>query len=118
MCSRVLFLLVLLGSWGLFARPGAADDADRCFGTNGREGIAACDRVIASGKFSGGRLGFAHYNRGLAWLEMGEYDRAIADFDDSIRLDPTSAWTFNNRGSAWYAKANLNRGVFDFDHLN
>jgi tetratricopeptide (TPR) repeat protein len=40
---------------------------------------------------------------------MGEYDRAIADFDASIRLDPASAWTFNNRGSAWYFKGDRDR---------
>jgi tetratricopeptide (TPR) repeat protein len=89
-------------------------NGDDC-AASGRDGIAACDRVIASRKFTGRRLAFAHYNRGLAWLEMGEYDRAIADFDVSVRLDPTSAWTFNNRGSAWYAKADFDRAIADFD---
>jgi hypothetical protein len=49
MPCRVLFLLILLGSWCLFVRPGAADDADRCFSATAREGIAARDRVIGSG---------------------------------------------------------------------
>jgi tetratricopeptide (TPR) repeat protein len=115
MRCRALFALTLVGVWGLSTLPGTADDADRCINTIGREGIAACDRVIASGKIGGSRLAFAYYNRGLAELEIGEYDRAIADLDASIRLDPTSASTFNNRGSAWYAKGDPDRAIADFD---
>jgi tetratricopeptide (TPR) repeat protein len=110
----ILFLSILLGALGLFARSGVADDADICSKTTGPEALAACNRVIASGKFGGGSLAFAHYNRGLDWLQMGELDRAIGDFDISIRLDPTSAWSFNNRGSAWYAKGDLDRAMADF----
>jgi tetratricopeptide (TPR) repeat protein len=114
---RALFALTLVGGWGLSTLSGIADDADRCVNAAGREGIAACDRVIASGKIGGSGLAFAYYNRGIARLEMGEYDRAIADFDASIRLDPTSASTFNNRGSAWYAKGDPDRAITDFDKV-
>lgn len=79
------------------------------------EAIAACDHLIASGKLKGNQLASAYYDRGLAHLEKGEYDRAIADFDQSLGLDPTSAWTLNNRGMAWYAKADLDRAADDFD---
>jgi outer membrane protein OmpA-like peptidoglycan-associated protein/tetratricopeptide (TPR) repeat protein len=90
------------------------DGADDCAGS-GRDDIAACDRLIASGKLTDSQLASAYYNRGLARLDMGEYDRAIADFDQSTGLDPTTAWTFNNRGIAWYAKGNLDRAAADFD---
>jgi tetratricopeptide (TPR) repeat protein len=90
--------------------PGFADCSEPS-----RDAIAACDRAIESGKLKDSQLASAYYNRGLARLEMGEYDRAIADFDESIRLDPTSAWTFNNRGTAWYARADLDRAAADFD---
>jgi tetratricopeptide (TPR) repeat protein len=112
---RALFALTLIGVWGFSTLSGIADDADRCVDATGREGIAACDRVIASGKIGGSRLAFAYYNRGLGRLETGEYDRAIADFDAAIRLDPASASTFNNRGSAWYAKGDPDRAIADFD---
>jgi tetratricopeptide (TPR) repeat protein len=109
------FALALVGVWGLSTLSVIADDADRCVDATGREGITACDRVIASDKLGGSRLAFAYYNRGLARLEIGEYDRAIADFNASIRLDPASASTFNNRGSAWYAKGDQDRAIADFD---
>jgi hypothetical protein len=115
MRCRALFALTLVGVWGLSTLSVIADDADGCVNATGRDGIAACDRVIASGKIGGGRLAFAYYNRGLARLELGEYDRAIADFDASIRLDAASAPTFNNRGTAWYAKGDPDRAIADFD---
>jgi tetratricopeptide (TPR) repeat protein len=92
----------------------AADDADACARLRGREGIAACDRVIASGRTAGKSLASAHYNCGLALLQLGEHDRAITDFDISIGLDSSGAWAFNNRGSAWYAKGDLDRAMADF----
>jgi tetratricopeptide (TPR) repeat protein len=115
MRCHALFALTLVGAWSLSTLSGIADDADRCANATGREGLAACDRVIASAKIVGSGLAFAYHNRGLAELEAGDYDRAIADFDASIRLDPTSAPTFNNRGSAWYAKGDPDRAIADFD---
>ena len=38
------------------------------------------------------------YNRGVSYGIKGEYDLAIADFSEAIRLDPTNANTFYNRG--------------------
>jgi hypothetical protein len=99
---RALFALTLVGVWGLSTLYGIADDADRCVNATGREAMAACTRVITSGETGSRGRAVAYYSRGQGWLKTGEYDRAIADFDASISLDPASAWTFNNRGSAWY----------------
>jgi Tfp pilus assembly protein PilF len=109
------FLLTLIGAWGLSTLSGIADDADHCVNAAGREGIAACDRVIASGDVGRRGRAVAYYYRGLARLGTGEHDRAIADFDASIALDPESARTFNNRGTAWYVKGDRDRALADFD---
>jgi tetratricopeptide (TPR) repeat protein len=116
MRRRALFALTLVGVWGFSTLSGVADDADRCVNATGREGIAACDRVIAFGEIGRRGRAVAHYYRGLARLGTGEYGHAIADFDTSIRLDPESAWTFNNRGTAWYVKGDRDRALADFDN--
>ena len=48
--------------------------------------------------------GDAYSNRGVGYLEMGEYDRAIADCTEAIRLDPRAADFYFNRAKAYIAK--------------
>ena len=42
----------------------------------------------------------AYHNRGGAYADKGEYDRAIADFTTAIRIKPDHAETYRNRGVA------------------
>jgi tetratricopeptide (TPR) repeat protein len=44
-----------------------------------------------------------------------QFDRAIADFDQAIALDPQNAEAYNARGLAYYAIADLRRAIADFD---
>jgi tetratricopeptide (TPR) repeat protein/predicted aspartyl protease len=38
--------------------------------------------------------------RGLVELRMGQYDRAIADYDQALQLEPRNAWSLYGRGLA------------------
>jgi tetratricopeptide (TPR) repeat protein len=40
----------------------------------------------------------AHNNRGLAYQNLGQYQRAIQDYDEAIRLNPRHAQAYFNRG--------------------
>ena len=57
----------------------------------------------------------AYSNRGLAYFTMGDYDRAIADCGQAIRLDPGYAWSYKNRGSAYYMKKDYDKAIVDFE---
>lgn len=58
----------------------------------------------------------AHYvNRGMVWLETGEYDIAIADFTQAIRFDPKSDIPYLNRGRVWSLKQQYDKAIPDFD---
>ena len=59
--------------------------------------IAACTRQIGSGHFWGHDLAIEHYNRGIAWKATGDFDHAITDYTEAIRLDPEDADNFNLR---------------------
>jgi hypothetical protein len=57
----------------------------------------------------------ALYMRGVGWVQKGEPDNAIKDFDECIRLEPTKASAFNSRGCAWYDKRDYDRAFKDYD---
>src|SRR5215467_2582742 len=75
----------------------------------------ACTRLIASGRYKGRDLAITYRNRGYAWRYKGDFDRAIADYDQAIGFDPKDALAYNNRGNAWGAKDDLDRAVADYD---
>jgi lipoprotein NlpI len=57
----------------------------------------------------------AFYNRGNAYAAKAQYDRAIEDYDQAIRLDPKDADVFYNRGNTYLAKAQYDRAIDDYD---
>ena len=42
---------------------------------------------------------YGNTNRGLSYRQLGQYERAMQDYDEAIRLDPGSAEARNNSGS-------------------
>jgi tetratricopeptide (TPR) repeat protein len=57
-------------------------------------------------------------NRGTALaFGKGQPDRALADFDRAIQIDPTSASTYYNRALVWFGKKDFDRALADVDQL-
>ncbi len=44
--------------------------------------------------------GKAYNERGVAYIKLGEYHRAIEEFDQALRLDADVDFAYHNRGSA------------------
>ena len=59
-------------------------------------------------------LAYAYYGRGAAWLGKNEYDKAIADYDDVLRLDPRLAAAYVCRGGVWRVKGDYVRALVEF----
>jgi tetratricopeptide (TPR) repeat protein len=58
----------------------------------------------------------ALYNlRGSAYFDKGEYDIAIADFNDALKSGPPSGTIFHNRGNAWRARGDYAKAIADYD---
>lgn len=53
-------------------------------------------------------------NRGLAYFDQGEYDKAIADFSRAIELKRDYADGYYNRGLAYHKKAEYNKAIADY----
>lgn len=55
-----------------------------------------------------------YHLRGVALLAHREYDRAIADFTQSLSLQPQNAGALNNRGQCHYLRQNYAEAIRDF----
>lgn len=75
--------------------------------------IRGCTAEIQSGKHKGAVLAAAIYNRGVGYLKKGDYERAIQDFDQALRLTPKDADVLYNRGVAKAKKGDKIGGEAD-----
>ncbi len=51
----------------------------------------------------------------MIWGRKQENDKAIADLNEAIRLDPHDAQAYADRGAAWGAKGQLDRALADLN---
>ena len=61
------------------------------------------------------RFAAAYFSRGEGHYEQGDYDRAIAEYDQAIQLDPKFAIAYNSRGNAYAGKGQYQRAIQDYD---
>jgi len=112
----ILLLIALLGAPATLAGQASNENLARC----NAEGIdldlkiAGCTAVIQSGQLNDTNLSIAFNNRGIAYYNKKDYDRAIQDYDQAIRLNPSFADAFNNRGNAYYYKKDYDRAIQDY----
>ena len=98
---------------GALALPAAADDYSICTDETGEKQIAACTRLITARKLDRTRLRSALEHRGRAYADKDNFDRAIGDYNEAIRLDSKVASAFENRGLAYANKRDFDRAIAD-----
>lgn len=103
--------------------PQSADLGECLFSGNRETAVRACQAVITANRETPANLAHAYVGRGgarlMVVLESKTYlerniDRAIADFTEAIRLDPSSPVPYSVRAQAWREKENLDRAIADY----
>jgi tetratricopeptide (TPR) repeat protein len=76
--------------------------------------ISACTRLIKRGHLNDEELSNAYGNRGAGFGTMEKHDRALADFNESIRIDRDNGSSLYNRGALRFKKGQIDLAIEDF----
>ena len=115
MVRHVTTALILLALAGFCPTPGLADDMQTCNDATGEAAIAACTRALDTGRLQRDDRVRAHNARGMAWKRGGDYDRAIADYNAALQINPKYFFAHYNRGISYTVKGEWDRAIADFD---
>ena len=114
--------LALLSAIGCVVAQPAASDLERCRSVDvsgstisSDDAIAACGSVISNGSVSGRALAEMFVLRAVAYLRKNDNDRALADYSQAVRIDPTYPRAYNGRGVARYRKNDLDGAFSDYN---
>jgi S1-C subfamily serine protease len=106
-----VFSIVLVSVLGPSVSSTAADDPTTCMGGAPEVAISACTRIISAGTLTTSELVLAYSFRGLHLEQNGEFDKALADYDKAIQLDPKSPVPFGGRGITYLEKGDYDRAI-------
>jgi len=105
--------------------PAIADDYENCTKSNlGASSLLEtanirlrnCNRAISSGQYSNDviKLAMLFNSRGISYLNLGQIDRAINNFDEALHHNKF-VYAYHNRGNAYRCKGDYNHAIGDFD---
>ena len=59
---------------------------------------------------------YAYVNRGSVYFGLGDFERAFADYNKAIELDPTLI-AYASRGSAYYRRGDYDKSIADYTYV-
>lgn len=118
MFKRAHPAITLLAMVAMWTTPAFAQTRDelwaQCIGDNPDLQIGGCTGFIQSGKEPVENLARAFNNRGSAYITKRQFDLAIKDLDQALKLEQ-NATRFYNRGRAYLQKKEYDRAIQDLD---
>lgn len=109
-----LALVLALGLVPAAAQEGGGDLAEGCRQSESPIlRIEACTRLIEQSEEGDVNPSWAFTNRALAYEQTGRLDRALADHNTALLLDPDFALGYNNRGILHARMGNLDAAIAD-----
>lgn len=108
---RLLALAAIL--WGSSAHAASEAEWAACSGTDRDKAVKACTAIIERKSERTTDWHVAYHNRGVAYILKKDFDLAIKDFNEAIRLDPKVAHAYRQRGVAYSFKKDFDLAIKD-----
>jgi tetratricopeptide (TPR) repeat protein len=80
-------------------------------------GIPTCSRLIEGGTLQGAALAKIYWQRAYQFSELGELDRAIADYTEAIRHNPDDTMALLNRAYVLRKKGDYGAAIDDWRRI-
>jgi tetratricopeptide (TPR) repeat protein len=113
--SLTAFIVVLALFGASAATPLRAEVATDCFSEDWGRRVAGCTIIIESNTATPAEKAQAYAMRALALSIKGQYESAIRDYDESIRIAPDFAVALNNRAWAYFKWGRGSQGLADVE---
>lgn len=85
-----------------------------CKGDDYEKSVAACTALIDSGQLNDADRSLALANRGWALNGLAQYDKAVSDYTESLRLaSDHNAWAYFNRALAYIYQDRFDKAAAD-----
>ena len=97
------------------------ESLNKCWSVDPDAKITGCTALIQAAQDTTENLSVIYVVRGEAYKDKGDYDDAIRDFNETIRLNPNYERAYYDRGNAYKKKRDYDRAIQDFNeaiHLN
>ena len=116
---RLILMSIALLAFGDASSAQSTDEAKKCAAEAERNdfdlAIDYCTQAIQKSGLSDQELAIVFHNRGLAYHNKKDYERAVQDYDHAIRLGLNDADLFYRRGLVYFENNDYNRAIRDFD---
>jgi lipoprotein NlpI len=116
---RLILLSIAFLVFGEASSAQSNDDAKKCAAEAERNNfdlsIDYCTQAIQSDVLSDQELAAVFNNRGLAYYNKKDYERAVQDYDQALRLGLKDADLLYRRGLVYLENNDYTRAIQDFD---
>jgi len=112
---RIAAFFVLLGFSGAAALATVIDPSADCLSDDNERRISGCSAMIETPGLPAEQLSMAYGLRALGYSLKGWFDKAVADYDKAIDINPSFAAALNNRAWAYYKLGRPQQGAPDVE---
>ena len=114
---RATTLALALASLLALPAQGFADPVADCNSDEPMIIIKGCSQLIDGGKTNNDALAIAYFNRGNAYDDHGDHDRAVEDYTASIKLKSDYADSYFNRAFSYEGMKDYDSAIADYTRV-